>query len=77
MKAGSGESFNTLKEKKVDMIMVHAPSAGKKALEQRWAAKRTLIGSNEFSIVSPPEDPAKISDGRMFKSANVIFNRSW
>ncbi|MHC1727028.1 MAG: substrate-binding domain-containing protein [Syntrophobacteraceae bacterium] len=60
-KAGSGESLKALKEKSVDMIMVHAPTAEKKAVEDGWAIKRTLLGSNEFFIVGPPDDPAKIS----------------
>jgi tungstate transport system substrate-binding protein len=60
-KAGSGESLAALKEKTADMIMVHAPAAEKKAVEEGWAVKRTLIGSNEFFIVGPPGDPAKIS----------------
>ncbi len=63
-KAGSGESLKLLKEKKVDMIMVHAPAAEKKAVEDGWAAKRILIGSNEFFIVGPPTDPAKISEAK-------------
>ena len=50
-KAGSGKSLQLLKDKKVDMIMVHAPAAEKKAVEDGWAIKRTLIGSNEFFIV--------------------------
>jgi tungstate transport system substrate-binding protein len=61
-KAGSGESLKALKEKSVDMIMVHAPAAEKKAVEEGWATKRTLIGSNEFFIVGPADDPAKISE---------------
>lgn len=60
-KAGSGESLKALKDKTVDMIMVHAPAAEKKAVEEGWAVKRKLIGSNEFFIVGPPDDPAKIS----------------
>lgn len=60
-KAGSGKSLALLKEKKVDMIMVHAPAAEKKAIEEGWAIKRTLIGSNEFYIVGPQNDPAKIA----------------
>ncbi|MEW6111939.1 MAG: substrate-binding domain-containing protein [Thermodesulfobacteriota bacterium] len=63
-KAGSGKSLNLLKEKQVDMIMVHAPAAEKKAVEEGWATKRTLIGSNEFFIVGPPNDPAKISEAK-------------
>ena len=61
IKAGSGDSLKFLKEKSVDMIMVHAPDAEKKAVAEGWATKRILIGSNEFYIVGPPNDPAKVS----------------
>jgi tungstate transport system substrate-binding protein len=60
-KAGSGESLKLLKEKKVDMIMVHAPAGEKQAMQEGWASKRTLIGSNEFFLVGPAGDPAKIA----------------
>lgn len=64
VKAGSGDALMLLKEKKVDMVIVHAPEAEKKAVAEGWATKRTLIGSNEFYIVGPLEDPAKISEMR-------------
>lgn len=60
IKAGSGASLNLLKTKQVDMIMVHAPAAVNQALSDGWASNRTLIGSNEFYIVGPKNDPAKI-----------------
>jgi len=60
-KAGSGKSLQLLKDKKVDMIMVHAPTAEKQAVQDGWAIKRTLLGSNEFFIVGPASDPAKIA----------------
>jgi tungstate transport system substrate-binding protein len=60
-KAGSGKSLQLLKDKKVDMIMVHAPAAEKQAVKDGWASKRTLLGSNEFFIVGPASDPAKIA----------------
>lgn len=60
-KAGSGESLQLLKDKKADLIMVHAPAAEKEAVQQGWAANRALIGSNEFFIVGPPSDPAGIA----------------
>ena len=60
VKAGSGASLNLLKTKQVDMIMVHAPEAVNKAIAEGWATDRTLIGSNEFYIVGPKSDPAKI-----------------
>jgi tungstate transport system substrate-binding protein len=71
-KAGSGESLKLLKDKKVDMIMVHAPAAEEKAIQDGWAIKRTLIGSNEFFIVGPAGDPAKIAEA---KSAVVAYRR--
>jgi tungstate transport system substrate-binding protein len=61
MKGGSGESMQMLKDKKVDMIMVHAPDAEKKAIADGWAVNRKLIGSNEFFIVGPAQDPAGIA----------------
>ena len=63
-KAGSGKSLQLLKEKKVDMVMVHAPAAEKQAVDDGWAIKRNLIGSNEFYIVGPTEDPAKIANAK-------------
>jgi tungstate transport system substrate-binding protein len=63
-KAGSGASLNLLKAKKVDMIMVHAPAAEKQAVKEGCATKRTLLGSNEFFIVGPPNDPAKIAQAK-------------
>jgi len=72
IKAGSGDSLKLLKEKKVDMIMVHAPAAEKKAVAEGWATHHKLIGSNEFYIVGPPDDPAKISDA---KSAADAYKR--
>jgi len=61
-KAGSGKSLQLLKDKKVEMIMVHAPAAEKQAVQDGWAIKRSLIGSNEFFIVGPADDPAKIAE---------------
>ena len=71
-KAGSGKSLKLLKDKKVDMIMVHAPAAEKKAVQDGWAIKRNLIGSNEFFIVGPANDPAKIAET---KSAVEAYRR--
>lgn len=61
-KAGTGQSMKLLKDKKVDMVMVHAPGQEEAAVAEGWAAQRTLIGSNEFYIVGPAADPAKIGE---------------
>jgi tungstate transport system substrate-binding protein len=72
IKAGSGKSLQLLKDKQVDMIMVHAPAAEQKAIQEGWAVDRTLLGSNEFYIVGPASDPAKIAAA---KSALDAYRR--
>jgi tungstate transport system substrate-binding protein len=42
------------------VALVHAPEAEKRAIAEGWAVKRTLIGSNEFDIVGPKNDPAAV-----------------
>ena len=76
VKAGSGESMKFLKDKQVDMIMVHAPAAEKKAVEDGWAIKRELIGSNEFYIVGPPNDPAGIKKAKTAAEAYTLIANS-
>jgi tungstate transport system substrate-binding protein len=61
VKAGSGKSFELLKQKKVDVILVHAPEEEKKAVQETWAVSRTLLGYNEFYLVGPLGDPAEIA----------------
>lgn len=64
IKAGTGQSMNLLKERKVDMAMVHAPAQVDKAIADGWATGKVLIGSNEFYIVGPAADPARIAQAR-------------
>ena len=76
IKAGTGDSLKLLKEKSVDMIMVHAPDAEKKAVAEGWAIKRTLIGSNEFFIVGPPDDPARIAEAKNAADAYALVAKA-
>ena len=61
-KAGSGESLKLLKDKATDISMSHSAAAEKQAVAEGWAAQRTLIGSNEFFIVGPVDDPARVAE---------------
>jgi tungstate transport system substrate-binding protein len=60
-KAGSGQAMKLLQERKVDMVLAHAPPAERRAVAEGWATGRRLIGSNEFWIVGPAADPARIA----------------
>jgi tungstate transport system substrate-binding protein len=60
-KAGSGQAMRLLQERKVDMVLAHAPPAERQAVTDGWATGRRLIGSNEFWILGPADDPAKVA----------------
>jgi tungstate transport system substrate-binding protein len=69
-KAGSGQAMKMLQERQVDMVLAHAPAAERKAVADGWATGRVLIGSNEFWIVGPATDPARIA--RASDAANAF-----
>lgn len=60
-RVGSGKALELLKQHRVDMILAHAPAAEEEAVAEGWATGRALVGSNEFWIVGPGEDPAGIA----------------
>jgi tungstate transport system substrate-binding protein len=59
-KAGSGQAMRLLQQRQVDMVMAHAPPAERQAVADGWATGRKLIGSNEFWVLGPVDDPAKL-----------------
>lgn len=63
-KAGSGQAMKLLKDRMVDMVLAHAPPAERQAVADGWATGRVLIGSNEFWLLEPPDDPAKVAGAR-------------
>ena len=83
-KAVTGESLELLRDRQVEAIMVHAPAAEKQAVSEGWATHRTLIGSNEFFLVGPADDPAQVQTAktaaeayqRIAKSNAKFFSRS-
>ena len=44
----------------VDVLLVHAPAAEKKFVEEGSGVNRTQVMYNDFIVVGPPADPAKI-----------------
>ncbi|MBN8488754.1 MAG: substrate-binding domain-containing protein [Burkholderiales bacterium] len=63
-KAGSGQAMALLKARQVDMVLAHAPLAEHQAVAEGWATGRVLIGANEFWILGPLDDPARLSEAR-------------
>ena len=57
---GTGKALEHGKNCDVDVLLVHAPGAEKKFLEEGSGTKRTEVMYNDFVLVGPAADPAKI-----------------
>ncbi len=57
---GTGKALEHGKNCDVDVLLVHAPAAEKKFVEDGNGTKRTEVMYNDFIVVGPAEDPAKI-----------------
>ena len=77
---GSGQAMAMGQKGEADVLLVHSPEAEKKFMAEDYGINRRLIMHNDFIIVGPPEDPAKLkgmkSSSEAFKkmaSANGLF----
>ena len=61
---GTGKALELGKNGDVDVVLVHAPDTEKQYIENGWATNRTYVCQNEFVIVGPESDPAKLSNAK-------------
>ena len=57
---GSGQAMEMGQQGNADVLLVHSPSAEKQFMSDGWGKDRALIMHNDFIIVGPADDPAKI-----------------
>ena len=57
---GSGQAMAMGQKGEADVLLVHSPDAEKKFVAEGYGINRRLIMHNDFIIVGPSEDPAKI-----------------
>ena len=57
---GSGQAMAMGAKGEADVLLVHSPAAEKKFMADGNGVERRLIMHNDFIIVGPPNDPAKI-----------------
>lgn len=67
---GSGQAMAMGQKGEADVLLVHSPAAEKKFVAEGFGINRRLIMHNDYIIVGPPEDPAKIKG---LKSASESF----
>lgn len=57
---GSGEAMKMGQEGNADVLLVHAPASEVTFMDEAYGADRFLVMHNDFIIVGPATDPAKI-----------------
>ena len=57
---GSGAAITMGQQGNADVLLVHSPAAEKQFMTDGWGKDRALIMHNDFIIVGPAADPAKI-----------------
>jgi len=69
---GSGQAMTMGQKGEADVLLVHSPAAEKKFMEDGFGVSRRLVMHNDFIIVGPAEDPAKLNGT---KSAGEAFKK--
>lgn len=69
---GTGKALRMGRDGDVDVLLVHAPEAEQKFIEQGFGIKRVPVMYNDFVIIGPPGDPASI---RNSTSIEQVFNK--
>lgn len=59
---GTGEALKMGQEGNADVLLVHAPASEKTYMEGGFGKDRFLVMHNDFIILGPADDPAKIKD---------------
>jgi tungstate transport system substrate-binding protein len=57
---GSGQAMTMGEKGEADVLLVHSPEAEKKFMEKQAGVNRRLVMHNDFVVVGPAADPAKI-----------------
>lgn len=61
---GSGQAMAMGQKGEADVLLVHSPAAEKKFIEEGYGINRRLVMHNDFIIIGPADDPAKIKNVR-------------
>jgi tungstate transport system substrate-binding protein len=66
---GSGQALKMGEKGEADVLLAHSPDAEKQVVEQGFAINRRLVMHNDFVIVGPAGDPAKIKGTKSAQDA--------
>jgi tungstate transport system substrate-binding protein len=71
---GTGQALDTARRGDADLVLVHDPDAEKKFIDEGHGINRREIAWNDFIIVGPASDPAKLKGN---KDVIAAFRAIW
>ena len=66
---GSGQAMKMGEKGEADVLLVHSPDAEKKFVAEGYGVNRMLVMHNDFVVLGPKTDPAKIKGTKSAKEA--------
>src|SRR6185369_15270570 len=69
---GSGQAMKMGEKGEADVLLVHSPDAEKKFMADGFGATRRLVMHNDFIILGPAGDPAKIKGSKAAEAMKRI-----
>jgi len=66
---GTGQALDTARRGDVDVVFVHAKTAEEKFVGEGYGVKRYPVMYNDFVLVGPKSDPAKVAGGKDITAA--------
>jgi tungstate transport system substrate-binding protein len=73
---GTGQALATARKGDADVVFVHDPVAEEKFVAEGYGLARREVMYNDFVVIGPKSDPAKIAGGRDLVSALTAIARS-
>ena len=64
LSVGTGKALKLAERGDVDVVMVHAPGAEKEFVEKGYGVNRRAVMYNDFVLVGPATDPAKVAGAK-------------
>jgi tungstate transport system substrate-binding protein len=80
---GTGKALRMGRDGDVDVVLVHAPAAEKKFVDEGYGEQRLPVMFNDFVLVGPPRDPADLAEAtgaadalqRIARNQNAFVSR--
>lgn len=69
---GSGQAMKMGEKGEADVLLVHSPDAEKKFMAEGFGASRRLVMHNDFIILGPAADPARVKGAKAAEAMKRI-----